>query len=133
MSNKETKSELQFAADRASADAFFLGHEIRAYQDCFGVTEEQVRKMLGCSAEDLARLCLCRRPDSSAATFVADIQQIADYAKIDALPLVRIIREVEALRAITSAPAPAQHSGMLLAARDRSLTRKRRHRRKKPD
>ncbi len=64
-------------------------------------------------------------------SFQADIKQIADYARIDSLALIKLIREVESLRAITASTAGGQQAGTLLAARDRPAAAVKRARRNK--
>jgi hypothetical protein len=77
----------------------------------------------------LARLALCKRPDSDSPDFAGEITEIADFVPVDERRLVRIIREVDSLNALGSAVIEGEaeeiisgnpFSGSILAAaRDR--------------
>jgi len=75
--------------------------------------------MLGCGAEILNWLSLCRNPSSE--HFAEDLQTIVARFSVDAVKLSEIIRRVAAVAALRIGQTPVADSGesLLLAARDR--------------
>lgn len=90
--------------------------------------DELLASDLGCAAEDLTGLGLCRRPDP-AGPFRADVEQIAARFGIIPTRLARLIREVEVSRTFGQTEAnpkagiaESSQLGSLLAARDHEPT-----------
>ena len=78
------------------------------------------------SEDKLAKLSLCKRPDTHSEGFLGQIEQISGYTLIDSLLLVKIIRQVESIVAISAKPKAIKKKtsnvGQLgyAAARDRT-------------
>ena len=56
--------------------------------------------ILGANEESLAKLALCKRPDSNSSEFSKQIQQISEHTSIDPLILARFIRQSESVIAL---------------------------------
>jgi hypothetical protein len=119
---------IQWAAKRAADEPRLLGHELREYRTLKDATEDDVATALECSRDALICLALCRRPDPSAPSFRADVEQIALHCGVNAQRLAVLLREVDSLRAIRQVPIPphlsAAQPGLLAAARDRKKKRR---------
>src|ERR1700732_5234178 len=123
---------LSVAAERASKDPFFMGHELRAYKEIFGLDDKGLASFLRCTTEALTRLALCRRPKMTSSLFRQEIEQIATYCSADEQRLAELLRHTDSVRSFREMPIPVPMvtpAGMMIAARDR---RKRRARKKKP-
>lgn len=88
-------SWLEIAVRRAREDSWTLGAALEEYCRMVGVTQEQLSSDLGCSADSLAWMSLCRRP--SPERFADDVSKIAERFQVDALKLARIIKRVESV------------------------------------
>lgn len=114
---------LQWAAKRAAEEPRLLGYELREYRVLNDATEDELAATLKCSRDALVCLALCRRPDLSAPSFRADVEQIALHCGASAQKLAALLREVDSLRTIRQVSVPpllvAGRSGLLAAARDR--------------
>ena len=82
--------------------------------------------ILGANEESLAKLALCKRPDSNSSEFGKQIRQISEHTSIDPLILARLIRQSESVTALggnrsvnPELKARASQLG-LAAARDRT-------------
>lgn len=126
---------LRVAAERAGNDPFFMGFELRAYKEIFGLDDKELASFLQCTSESLARLSLCRRPDMTSALFRDEIEQIAAYCSANAERLTELVRQAGSVRSFrgmpTHIPMPVP-TGMMAAARDRR-PRKRATSKKKPE
>lgn len=86
--------------------------------------ESDLAHFLSCTAETLAKLGLCRRPDPGSATFRSDVDRVSDAFGIEADRLVQLIRERDALDALGTVPPSVPSvrklaaEGLLMAARD---------------
>jgi hypothetical protein len=112
---------LRHAARRALQHPFFLSADLEDFRQQRGMWEADLAQFLQCSPQMLARLALCRRPNPELPAFHADVQRIASALGVDPTSLVRLIRDVAALRALQeSGPAASTETGrgLLLAARD---------------
>ncbi|MGA9306242.1 MAG: hypothetical protein WBW31_12645 [Candidatus Sulfotelmatobacter sp.] len=79
---------------------------------------EQLASELGCSADVLEWLSLCRRPSSE--RFASDISRIAERFQVKASKLGEVVRRVDAVAAIRGGShLPLDGESFLLAARDR--------------
>lgn len=107
------------AARRVSDDPFFLASALLAFAAAEGLDEDELARHLGCAADELPALLLCRRPTGEAQMFRAGVQRIADRFGLDAARLARIIRTADALAAFGGVAADAT-GGLLAAARDRA-------------
>jgi transcriptional regulator with XRE-family HTH domain len=112
---------LRHAAQRALQHPFFLAADLEDFRQQRGMQEADLARFLQCTHQTLPRLALCRRPNPESPAFYSDIQRIASALGVDPTSLVRLIREVTALRALQeSGPAASTETGrgLLLAARD---------------
>lgn len=109
---------IERAAQRAAADAFFLGHLLSRVVGSGRQSRETLAGRLGCSTNQLDRLWLCRVPLETGASFRQDVERIAAFVGCDAVGLAQVIREASALAALRSVPASGPKT-VLLAARDR--------------
>ena len=88
---------------------------LAVYQEMQRMDEQQLAAELGCAPERLPLLGLCREPRRDQAQFAADVREIAGYAGAKIGQLARLIRSVDAARALRSRRGDA---GYLAAARD---------------
>ena len=114
---------LRWAAKRAADEDFLLGYDLQEYRELHEATEDDVASVLDCSSDALICLSLCRRPDLSAQSFRADVEQIAAHCRVNAQKLAALLREVDSLRTFRQVPLPPPATfakpGLLAAARDR--------------
>jgi hypothetical protein len=107
------------AARRMEGDVFYMASALAAYRAIEGLDDESLAARLSCDVDDLPSLALCRRPDPTSPRFQAEVQRIADYAGVQPLALVRLLRAVNTGNALrgqrTSLP---DNRGLLAAARD---------------
>ena len=102
-----------------------LSWVLARYREINGLSEEEVRNMLGCDRDTYNHLRLCGRPDPDPAEFAVDVQRVAEKLGVDAGLLASIVRDVDAHAAFTqgnrgAADCPFSSTrGMLKAARDR--------------
>gem|GEM_PF-1035924 len=116
-----TKPQLMArAVARCATDVFFMAWALERYRSAEGWDEQQLAAYLECTAEQLTRLALCRRPLASSERFVRDVQAIAAYTGANPFRLAELLRAVEALNAFAvDRPVAAPEQGLLAAARDR--------------
>ncbi len=127
-----TDSELlALAAQRAGDRKFYLASALREYQDLRRIDDASLAQKLGCDAETLDRLRLCRRPATESDTFRTDVQAIAQRFGLAAIDLAVVLREVSSLEAMRSAEE-GQPSAVLMAARDRKGSRRKKDDRRAP-
>ena len=108
------------AARRVSHDAFFLASALDAYCLSHSLDDNQLAAFLGCSIAILPKLGLCRRPDPFAPTFRENVERVAAYAGVAALPLGQLLREADVISVLQAGRGEmaAGTSGLLIAARD---------------
>ncbi|MFP2958575.1 hypothetical protein ACLEPN_12190 [Myxococcus sp. 1LA] len=96
-----------------------LGHALERYRAIEGITTTDLADKLGCSLEELHWMSLCRRPlgDSFAKQTIA----VAHRFAVDERTLVRVLRHVEVIDALTSGTEgeAAGSRRIQIAARDR--------------
>lgn len=108
---------LAYLAARADDDPFFLAAVLACYARSERLDDAGHAAALGCPAEQLPRLKLCRPPRPEPEHFWADVTQIAERFALDADRLAAAVRQGEAIRQMQS-PAREASPGTLLAARD---------------
>ncbi len=120
MESNSNSSLLQYAARRAAQDRFFFSEYLIEFRNVRGMAEDQLVQFLGCSPGVLSKLALCRRPDPESPKFRSDVERIAAVFNIRPGPLVRLIREVDTMKALAKASPAKQEvpEGLLAAARD---------------
>jgi hypothetical protein len=111
-----TSDALQIVATRTAKDPTFLGYVLKLFCQHEGISEDQLAERLGIETAFLPRLYLCKRPASDASDFADRVSAIADYALIESVTLAAIIRQVDVIESLSSAP---DASGLLAAARDK--------------
>ncbi|MFY2559134.1 hypothetical protein ACN469_15995 [Corallococcus terminator] len=116
MSNPEW---LEHAARRGQSESWTLAHTFARYRQLEERTEAELARELGCTREVLLWLSLCRRPQG--ADFDAELTTIAQRHAVDLLALVRVIRHVEIVEAMSHSTRDvgAHAHPILIAARDR--------------
>ena len=107
---------MRHAAKRAAHEPMFLAYDLSVFAEQSGATREGVGDWLGITGDALDRLALCKSPRRDQ-HFSADLDAIASYAEVDSHRLVRLVRQVDALAALASAPS-SQVAPMLAAARE---------------
>lgn len=100
-------------AQQARTHDSLLASLLYTYQGMEGLSDSALAAYLQCDQTSLPRLALCRRP-RPAPQFRQDVEQIARFAGVNPLQLMRLIRAAESHQALHQTTA----SSMLLAARD---------------
>jgi hypothetical protein len=111
----------------------FFGAVLYRFRQQENLTEQDVLHQLRTKPAMLARLALCRLPNSNSPEFLAQMQQIAAFTKINVELLISLLRQVEAVDALSrphnmvrldrpNETTSSLGSGLLAAARDRELT-----------
>lgn len=102
---------------RSRSDYFaFLLFE---YQKLEKMNSEELRKFLESTEDNYFRLAFCRVPDANTHDFGERISRIADYANIPKAKLIKIIRRVNAIHAISESTKGLPEASFLLAAREK--------------
>ena len=97
---------VQLAQERPT----LLAGPLHLYKEQEGLDDRQLAAMLGCEAEAIPRLALCKRP-RPAPHFRQDVERIASFIHADLLQLAMLMRALESREALSHRPA-------LLTARD---------------
>jgi hypothetical protein len=108
---------LAHLAGRVKDDPFFLASVLARYAGSERLDDAGLADALGCPAELLPRLRLCRPPRPEPEHFWADVTQIAGRFDLDPDRLAQVIRRGQAIQQMQSQVAAAG-PGTLLAARD---------------
>ena len=110
----------------------FFGAVLHRFREQENLSEQDVIRQLRTTRAMLARLALCRLPNSDSPEFVPQMRQIGAFTKINVERLMRVLRQVEAIDALSGPrnvvrlerpvkEIPSLESGFLAAARDRDL------------
>lgn len=111
---------LKRAAQRSAEEDWMLGRAFARYRELEGHTPAQLATELGCTADALQWLSLCRRPEGEA--FAEQVLSIARRFALEPSRLSAVLRRVEVMDALVTdgdgreATAPET---LMLAARDR--------------
>lgn len=105
------------AAARAAERGGYMAGLLVTYREVQGMGERELAEELGCSAERLPLLGLCRQPRRDGARFAAEVRELAAFAGADAGRLAHVVRAVDATRAMGQREGAAG-AGYLAAARD---------------
>jgi hypothetical protein len=108
---------LERLARRVESDPFFLAGALAAYQASARLDDQALAATLGCSAEVLTRLRLCRMPAITGPGFWDDIRQIAEHFSLDADTLAEVVRHGQGVLRLRQGESRAE-AGFLMAARD---------------
>ena len=110
-------TSLERMARRASTDPFFLGFRLAEYSRVHELDEATLAGRLGCEAEVLPMIRLCRAARTDPAGFREDVTCVAEKFGLNS----RALAEASKLGvvAIRQEHASVEAPGVLLAARDR--------------
>jgi hypothetical protein len=106
------------AAARAAGRHFYLARAIATFQELRRMDDPELAGFLRCSADTLARLRLCRRPDLDSPEFQSDVRQIVQTFAVYPPSLLQLLREVSSIEAMRGS-RPERSTGFLMAARDK--------------
>jgi hypothetical protein len=112
----KTPRWLKVAAIKSSNCSWTFGSLLKDYCNLERFKQDDLAAYLGCNAEVLSWLSLCRRPRSD--HFVDDVAQIAERFRLDASKLAQIVRHVDVIKELQQRCA-SEEEALLLAARDR--------------
>jgi hypothetical protein len=116
----EMMDVLARAVQKAQNNPFFLANVLNEFQRQNNLNDASLAKLIGCKAQDLPRLALCRCPNTSQPTFASDVNHLAHRFGLHENDLANIIRQVGALHELRDQFMKTRNrQGMLLAARDR--------------
>jgi hypothetical protein len=98
----QTLHQLQLMATKVQGNSAYMAWIISAYQRQEKYTTYKLIEVLHTTEETLAKLALCKCPDSKSKDFSKQVAQISEYTKIDSLLLLRMIRQVESVIALSN-------------------------------
>ena len=107
---------LETLAARAADEPFFLAWLLSAYAFSEGMDDKSLAAALGCPAEEMVMLRLCRTPRTDAKEFWDDVSCIAERFGLDPQRLAAVVKRGRVVRRFQDAD---QGGGSLMAARDR--------------
>ena len=121
-----TLHQLQLMVTKFQDDPAYMAWIISAYQKQEKFSAYKLIEVLHTTEETLAKLALCKRPDTNSKDFGKQVAQISEYTKIDLLLLLKMIRRVESVTALSN--NEGVNSGVIsnatkfnfVAARDRN-------------
>ncbi|HZZ81446.1 MAG TPA: hypothetical protein VFE62_23290 [Gemmataceae bacterium] len=105
---------LENLARRLADDPFFLACPLALFAQSENMNDTQLAQHLGCSAETLVKLRLCRAPKGEPKQFQDDVHRIAQKFGLQAAALAIAVRHGQAILAMQRKAGAAT----LLAARD---------------
>ncbi|MFO0881801.1 MAG: hypothetical protein U0840_31270 [Gemmataceae bacterium] len=108
---------LERLARRVESDPFFLAAALAAFQASARLDDQALAVKLGCTAEVLTRLRLCRMPAPTAPGFWDDTRHIAEHFSLDADVLAEVVRHGQGVLRLRQGESTAE-AGFLMAARD---------------
>jgi hypothetical protein len=124
--SERTLRQIQNMARKLQDNPSYMAWIIVKFQKQEKLTTLNLVNLLGANEESLAKLALCKRPDSNSSEFSKQIRQISEHTSIDPLILARLIRQSESVTALAGKcstnleiKATALKFG-LAAARDRT-------------
>jgi hypothetical protein len=106
-------------AERARREPFFLGFVLERYAQAERLDDAGLAAALGCAAEALAGLRLCRAPRADAAGFREDVRRVAEAFALDPVRLAEVVKRSAVLGRLQEQAARADAPGLMMAARDR--------------
>jgi hypothetical protein len=124
--SERTLRQIQNMARILQDNPSYMAWIISKFQKQEKLSTLNLVNLLGANAESLAKLALCKRPDSNSSEFSKQIRQISEHTSIDPLILARLIRQSESVTALAgkrSANPELKTSASqlgLAAARDRT-------------
>lgn len=97
-----TLHQLQLMATKFQDNPAYMAWIISAYQKQEKFPTYKLIEILDTTEETLAKLALCKRPDTNSKDFSKQISHISEYTKIDLPLLLKMIRQVESVIALSS-------------------------------
>src|SRR5260221_10256027 len=97
-----TLHQLQLMMTKLQDNPAYMVWIIRAYQKQEKFSTNKLIEVLQTTEEILAKLALCKRPDTNSKDFSKQVKQLSEYTKIDSLLLMEMIRRVESVMAISN-------------------------------
>lgn len=131
MKSKPTSLWITKFTSKIRKDDYFLGKFIAEYEALNNMSDLQLAKYLECSLDALNRLALCRMPDDIENQFQQDVRRISEFAECNTDRLISLIREINALKALRGKQSTHADPTLLLAARDRRVGKRNKHKTKK--
>ena len=99
-----TLHQLRLMATKFQDDPSTMAWIISTYQKQEKISFFRLSEILRTTETALAKLALCKRPDTSSDEFGRQVEQIADHTKIDLVLLTNLIRQVESVTAFSEKP-----------------------------
>jgi hypothetical protein len=110
---------LEHLAERVADAPDFLACALAQYARSEQLEDAALAARLGCTAETLTHLRICRMPRGHAPLFWQDVEKIAGRFSVDADQLAEIVRRGQSLMSLRKVnDGRIQEPGFLLAARD---------------
>lgn len=109
---------LEAMARRVATDPFFMGAVLADYARAEGLDDAGLCGVLGCRAEDLPMLQLCRAPRDDVQGFREDVTDIAQRFGLEESRLISVIRLGQVVCRLQKVSETSSEPGFLLAARD---------------
>jgi hypothetical protein len=98
----QTLHQLQLMVTKVQDNSAYMSWIISAYQKQEKLTPHKLIEVLHTTEETLAKLALCKCPDTKSKDFSKQVVQISEYTKIDSLLLLKMIRQVESVMALSN-------------------------------
>jgi hypothetical protein len=125
--SEQTLGQLQKLADQLKTNQDFMAWVLEQYKKQERFSENQLIEKIGANSLTYLRLALCKRPDTNSSDFGLKVRLIAQYTQLDLEKIVRILRQVDSLQALSQIPQETTEeqqkatfrSGLLAAARDK--------------
>ena len=100
-----TLQQLQTIARKLQDNPSYMAWIISRYQSQEKLSSQKLTNLLGINEDSLAKLALCKRPDSNSSEFSKQIHQISEYTSIAPLILAKFIRQSESVTTLSSRPS----------------------------
>lgn len=115
MATGDAVSQLARMAASVEDDRFFVASALAVYRDDMRLGADDLAAYLGCAADALPRLALCRRPREDSPVYRDEIERIAAFVGATPARLANIMRHAD----LAQRRDHSSTRGGLMAARDR--------------
>lgn len=102
--NARTIRQLQMMAAKLQNNQSYMAWVLFTYQKQERISINKLVEAFNTNDEFLAKLALCKKPNTQSKSFREQINQISQYTGIDTFLLVKIIRQVESVEQLSSIP-----------------------------
>jgi hypothetical protein len=99
--DKNTLHQMQKMANKLQDNPLYMAWVVSLFQKQEHITDYQLIELIKTDEESIAKLSLCKRPNSDSAEFAKQIKQISEYTNIDITFLANMIRQVESVESIS--------------------------------